>query len=231
MKTIGMLGGMSWESTTTYYQLINRGVQARLGGVHSAKIVMASFDFAEVSALQHAGKWDEATAMLGDAGAKLAASGADFAMICCNTMHLLAEGVQARAGIPFLHIADATGAAIAARGMKRIGLLGSIYTMEQGGVIADRLEEKFGLGIITPNDADRVVIDTVIQDELVRGQFLEASRAAYRAVMARLVDAGAQGIILGCTEIPLLVGAGDAPVPLFDTTALHAAAAVDLALG
>ena len=229
-KTIGMIGGMSWESTLTYYQIVNREVQKRLGGVHSAKILLESYDFGEMAALQQAGKWDEARAMMEESGRKLARAGADFVMICCNTMHLMADAVEKAAGVPLLHIADPLGRAIAAKGLRRVGLLGSCFTMEKAGVISGRLEDRFGIATIIPDDAGRATIDGVIQSELVRGQFLEPSRAAYRAVMAGLVETGAQGIILGCTEIPLLVTQDDSSVPVFDTTALHALAAVDLAL-
>jgi len=231
MKTIGMIGGMSWESTLTYYQIVNREVQARLGGVHSAKIVMESYDFAEMAALQQSGRWDEARAMMEATARKLARAGADFLMICCNTMHLMADAVEKAAGLPLLHIADPLGAAIRAKGLRRVGLLGSCFTMEKAGVISGRLEDKFGISSIVPDEAGRATIDGVIQTELVRGRFLEPSRAAYRAVMAKLVEQGAQGIILGCTEIPLLISQADATVPVFDTTALHATAAVDMALG
>ena len=231
MKTIGMIGGMSWESTLTYYQIVNREVQARLGGVHSAKILLESYDFAEMAALQQSGRWDEARAMMEETGRKLARAGADFVMICCNTMHLMADAVEKAAGVPLLHIADPLGEAILAKGLRRVGLLGSCFTMEKAGVITGRLEDKFGIASIVPDESGRATIDGVIQSELVRGRFLEPSRAAYRDVMAGLVEQGAQGIILGCTEIPLLIGQADSSVPVFDTTALHALAAVDLALG
>lgn len=229
-KTIGMIGGMSWESSTTYYQVINREVQKRLGGVHSAKIILESYDFAEMDVLQRAGRWADASAMMEETGRRLARAGADFLMICCNTMHIVADAVQKASGLPLLHIADPLGEAIRARGIKRVGLLGSCFTMEKAGIISGRLEEKFGIASLVPGDEDRVAVDQVIQQELVRGRFLEPSRAAYRAVMAKLVERGAEGIVLGCTEIPLLVGPEDASVPTFDTTTLHALAAVDLAL-
>jgi aspartate racemase len=231
MKTIGMLGGMSWESTVPYYQLVNRAVQDRLGGMHSAKIVMESYDFAEIAVLQKSGRWDEARQIMEETGIKLARAGADFLMICCNTMHLMADAVEQASGLPLLHIADPLGAAIKAKGLKRVGLLGSSFTMERAGVISGRLEEKFGITTMAPNDADREMVNSVIYEELTRGKFLEPSRAAYGEVMARLVGEGAEGIILGCTEIPLLVKPEDTPVPTFDTTTLHAMAAVDLALG
>ncbi|HEY2033915.1 MAG TPA: aspartate/glutamate racemase family protein [Rhizomicrobium sp.] len=230
MKTIGMIGGMSWESTAIYYQIVNREVQKRLGGVHSAKALIYSFDFGEISALQSAGKWDEATDRLATVGATLSKGGADFVMICCNTMHLMADAVEKAARVPLLHIADPLGEKIQSDGAKKVGLLGSRFTMEDDRIIAGRLKTKFGLEIVLPNDADRATVDGIIQTELCRGQFLEPSRAAYCDVMARLAAQDCEGIILGCTEIPLLVKPQDASVPLYDTTALHALAAVELAL-
>jgi len=230
MKTIGMLGGMSWESSSVYYQLINREVQRRLGGIHSAKALMYSFDFDAVEELQSSGRWDEATALLAEAGVVLARGGADFLMICCNTMHLMADAVERASGTPLLHIADPLGEAIRAKGLKRVGLLGSRHTMEQGGIIADRLREKFGLEIVVPEADDRAEIHRIIVEEFCRGRFLDSARETHRRVSARLVARGAEGVILGCTEIPILVKPEDAEVPLFDTTALHALAAVDRAL-
>ncbi len=230
MKTIGMLGGMSWESTSVYYQLVNREVQKRLGGLHSAKALMYSFDFDEIERLQNAGRWDEATTRLVEAGVGLARGGADFLMICCNTMHLMADAVERAAGVPLLHIADATGAAITARGLKRVGLLGSRFTVQNGGIVIDRLRERFGVAVLVPEAEDRAEVHRIIVEELVRGRFDEASRATHRRIIESLVARGAEGVILGCTEIPLLVRPEDAEVPLFDTTALHALAAVDFAL-
>ena len=230
MKTIGMIGGMSWESSAIYYQIVNREVQKRLGGVHSAKALMYSFDFGEISALQAAGNWDEATDRMATVGATLSKGGADFVMICCNTMHRMAGEVEKAARVPLLHIADPLGAKIKSDGVKKVGLLGSRFTMEDDRIIAGRLQSKFDLEIVVPNDADRATVDGIIQKELCRGQILEPSRAAYRDVMARLVAQGCEGVILGCTEIPLLVKPGDASVPLYDTTTLHALSAVDLAL-
>lgn len=225
-----MLGGMSWESSTVYYQLINREVQKRLGGIHSAKMLMYSFDFGEIEALQAAGKWDEATAMLAEIGQTLARGGADFLMICCNTMHLMADAVERAAGIPLLHIADATGEAIRAKGLTRVGLVGSRHTTGESGIVIDRLKQKFGLDIIVPDAADRAEIHRIIVEEMCKGQFLDSARATHKRVFADLVAHGAQGIILGCTEIPILIRPEDAAVPLFDTTTLHALAAVDFAL-
>jgi aspartate racemase len=230
MKTIGMLGGMSWESSTVYYQLINREVQRRLGGVHSAKVLIYSFDFGEIEALQSAGRWDEASACLADVGRRLAVGGADFVMICCNTMHLMADAVERAAGVPLLHIADPLGEAIRAKGLKRVGLVGSCHTTEKCGIIIDRLREKFGLEIVVPDAADRAEIHRIIVEEMCQGKFLDSARDTHRRVMADLVARGAEGVILGCTEIPILVKPEDANVPLFDTTTLHALAAVELAL-
>lgn len=231
MKTIGMLGGMSWESTAVYYRLMNRAVVERMGGLHSAKMLMHSFDFGEIAVLQTADKWDEIGDRLIIAATGLAQAGADFLMICCNTQHLVAGEIERAVPLPLLHIADPLGEAIAAKGIRRAGLIGTRYTMEKGGVIADRLKEKFGIDIVVPQADDRAEVHRIIFDELSRGQFLESSRAALGAVMARLVARGAEGIILGCTELPMIVQPEDASVPTFDTTTLHALAAVNMALG
>lgn len=230
MKTMGLLAGMSWESSSVYYQLINRGIQARLGGVHSAKVLMYSFDFGEVARLQQAARWEEATELLSSVGRTLAKGGADFVAICCNTMHLMADEVEEAAGVPLLHIADPLGEAAKKAGMTRLGLIGTRFTMDEPGIIADRLRQKFGLEVIVPDKAGRDTIDGIIQTELVKGIIKDESREKYRAVMAELVAQGCQAIILGCTEIPLLVSARDASVPLYDTMQLHAAAMVDFAL-
>ena len=231
MKTIGMLGGMSWASTAVYYRLMNRAVVERMGGLHSAKMLMHSFDFGEIAVLQTADKWDEIGDRLIIAATGLAQAGADFLMICCNTQHLVAGEIERAVPLPLLHIADPLGEAIAAKGIRRAGLIGTRYTMEKGGVIADRLTEKFGIDIVVPEADDRAEVHRIIFDELSRGQFLESSRAALGAVMARLVAHGAEGIILGCTELPMIVQPEDASVPTFDTTTLHALAAVNMALG
>lgn len=231
MKTIGLLGGMSWESTVGYYQQINRAVQRRLGGVHSAKILMHSYDFGEISLLQQQGSWDEAAALLSATGESLARGGADFLAICCNTMHLMADQVERAAGIRLLHIADPLGVAARAAGMEKLGLIGTRFTMDEPRVIAARLREKFDLEVMVPGAADRAVIDGIIQAELVKGIFKDDSRNGYRAIMAALADAGCDAIILGCTEIPLLVSEADIKVPLFDTLKLHAAAIAEFALG
>jgi len=229
-KTIGMIGGMSWESSSVYYQLINREVQKRLGGVHSAKALMYSFDFGEIAVLQDAGRWSDATVEMEKAGAKLARGGADFLMICCNTMHRMSGEVEKAAGVPLLHIADPLGERIRRDRISRIGLIGSVHTMQDGRIVSDRLIEKFGLEVLTPDEADRHTLHRIIIDELCRGNFRAESRAVCSAIMAKLVKRGAEGVILGCTEFPILLKAEDASVPLYDTATLHALAAVDLAL-
>jgi aspartate racemase len=230
MKIIGMLGGMSWESSTTYYQLMNREVQRRLGGVHSARCLMHSFDFGEIAPLQDTGDWATADRRMVEASVNLERAGAGFIMMLCNTMHRASADIEAALGIPFLHIADPLAAAIKVKGLKCVGLIGTIHTMQQDGIIKGRLRGRHGIEVIVPDAEDAATIHRVIYEELIRGVLSLESRAAYRAVMARLVERGAEGIILGCTEIPLLVTAEDSTVPQFDTTTLHAMAAVDLAL-
>lgn len=229
MKTIGLIGGMSWESTVPYYRQINEAVKARLGGLHSARIVLYSVDFHDIERLQHEGRWDAAGDMLAQAAWSLAAAGADFLVLCTNTMHKVADAIEAAVDIPLLHIADPTAEDIKEAGLKTIGLLGTRFTMEQG-FYRDRLVQKHGIEVLVPDDADRDIVHRIIYEELCRGVTSDASRAHYRAIIQRLVDRGAQGVILGCTEISLLVGAADSVVPLFDTTALHALRAVDVAL-
>lgn len=230
MKTLGLLGGMSWESTLPYYRTINETVRERLGGLHSARLLLYSVDFAEVERLQHAGDWDAAGALLGRAAASLRDGGAQLLVICTNTMHKVADAVEAASGLPLLHIADPTGAAIRASGLRRIGLLGTRFTMEQA-FYRQRLSERHGLEVIVPDEADRERVHRVIYDELCLGQVREPSRDAYRRIIASLAARGAQGVILGCTEIGLLIGPADVAVPLFDTTALHARAAALAGLG
>ncbi len=229
MKVIGLLGGMSWESSAEYYRIVNQRVRDRLGGLHSACCLMWSFDFAEIEALQHAGRWDEATRLLVEAAQRLERGGADFIVLCTNTMHRMAEDLQAAIGLPLLHIADPTAERIKAAGLRRVGLLGTAFTMEQE-FYKGRLATRHGLDILVPDESDRALVHRVIYDELVRGVALPASRAAYRDIIARLVARGAEAVILGCTEIMLLVRPEDSPVPLFDTTTIHAEAAVELAL-
>lgn len=229
MKVIGLIGGMSWESTVPYYRLINEGVKARLGGLHSAKIVLYSVDFAEIERLQHRGEWDEAGALLADAARALERAGADLVVLCTNTMHKVAPAIEAAVAIPLLHIADPTAAAIRQAGLSCVGLLGTRFTMEQDFYRA-RLTDRHGIDVVIPDDDDRALVHRVIYEELCLGRVEEASRLAYRDVIQRLVAQGAQGVILGCTEISMLVGVEDAAVPLFDTTGLRAAAAVQVAL-
>ena len=230
MKTIGMIGGMSWESSAIYYRLINRAVQDRLGGVASAKTLLYSFDFSEIAPLQSAGRWVEANARMAAAASSLEQAGADFLIMCCNTMHSGTEAIEHEVHIPFLHIADPLGAEIKRLGLGRVALLGSSHTMERDDILRGRLKERCGVDVITPDGEDACQVSRIIYDELVRGKFLESSRARYRDSIARLVARGAEGVILGCTELPLLVKPEDSAVPLFDTTTLHAMAAVDLAL-
>lgn len=230
MKTIGLIGGMSWKSTIPYYRIINETVKQRLGGLHSARIVMLSVDFHEIEVLQRKGRWDAAGALLAQAAGSLEAAGADFLVLATNTMHKVADAITAAAKIPLLHIADPTADAIKAGGVSSIGLLGTRFTMEQA-FYRDRLESRHGIRVLVPDAADRDLVHRVIYDELCLGVIKPASRDAYRAVMQRLVACGAQALVLGCTEISLLVGPDDASVPLFDTTALHAVAAAEAALG
>jgi len=228
-KIIGLLGGMSWESSAEYYRIVNERVRDRLGGLHSARVLMWSFDFADIEALQHRGDWDGATALMIEAAQRLERGGADVIVICTNTMHKMADAVQAAIGLPILHIADPTAARIKAAGLARVGLLGTAFTMEQD-FYKGRLIDRHGLDVIVPDEADRAIVHRIIYEELVQGRVLDASRDAYRAIMARLIERGAEAIILGCTEIMLLVGPADSAVPLYDTTTLHAEAAVELAL-
>jgi aspartate racemase len=229
MKMIGLIGGMSWESTVPYYRIVNEAVKQRLGGLHSARVVLHSVDFHEIEALQAAGAWDAAGAAMAAAGRSLQAAGAEFLVLCTNTMHKVAPALEAAVDIPLLHIADPTAAAAKAQGIARVGLLGTRFTMEED-FYAGRLRERHGLEVLTPGAAERELVHRVIYQELCLGQVRAESRAGYRRVIAGLVEAGAQGIILGCTEIGLLVQAEDSPVPLFDTTRLHALAAVARAL-
>ena len=230
MKTIGMIGGMSWESSIEYYRIINENVKENLGGLHSAKSVMVSVDFAEIEKFQHEGRWDEATQAMQQAARQVEAGGADFVIICTNTMHKMAAEVQASIHIPLLHIADATAEAIKTAGLHKIGLLGTRFTMEES-FYRGRLVDMHGLEILIPEPSDREIVHHIIYNELVLGQILPESRLAYKRVIDNLVENGVEGIILGCTEIGLLVKDSDSPVPLFDTTTIHALAAVRLALG
>ncbi len=221
MRTIGLIGGMSWESSAVYYRIINETVARRLGGLHSARSLMFSVDFAEIEALQHQGRWDEASVQMIDAAQRLERGGADCVVLCTNTMHRMADAVQERIGIPLLHIADATGERIKAQGMATVGLLGTRFTMEQD-FYRGRLRERYGLEVLIPNEEQRRVVHAVIYDELVRGDVRPVSREAYRRVIAQLITRGAEGIILGCTEIMLLITQEASAAPIFDTTTIHA---------
>lgn len=229
MKMIGLLGGMSWESSAEYYRLVNEQVKARLGGLHSAHCVLLSVDFAEIERLQQQGDWDNAGMLLAQAAYQLELAGAELLVVCTNTMHRVAAAIQERITIPLVHIADPTAAAIRHAKMRTVGLLGTRFTMEQE-FYRGRLIDRYDLNVLIPDAPDREIVHRIIYEELCLGRIEPASRSAYQAVIGRLVAAGAEGIILGCTEIGLLINAADSPVPIFDTTRLHAAAAVDMAL-
>jgi aspartate racemase len=230
LKVIGLIGGMSWESTVPYYRLINEAIKQRLGGLHSARIVLYSVDFHDVEAMQRTGDWVAAGALLAAAARALQAAGAECVVLCTNTMHKVAPEVEAAVTIPLLHIADATAEAVKDAGLSTVGLLGTRFTMEQA-FYRERLSEKHGLRVLTPEEADRAIVHRVIYEELCVGRIVESSRDAYRRIMSALVERGAQAIILGCTEISLLVAAGDCSVALFDTTAIHARRAAEWSLG
>ncbi len=229
-KVIGLIGGMSWESSAVYYRILNQTVRARLGGLRSARTLMWSFDFAEIEALQRSGRWDEAAGEMILAAQRLERGGADFLVICTNTMHRVADQVQGAIDLPLLHIADPTAARIKRAGLRTVGLLGTAFTMEEA-FYKGRLSDRHGLEVLTPDTVDRALAHRVIYEELVRGRVEPSSRQAVREVIARLVERGAEAVILGCTELMLLVGPEDSAAPIFDTTALHAEAAVDLAIG
>ena len=229
MKTIGLIGGMSWESSIEYYRIINETTRTKLGGLHSAKSLMYSVDFAEVEILQHQGKWAEAADMLVDAAKRLENGGADFIVLCTNTMHKVAEEIQASVQIPLLHIADATAQVVKDSGIRAIGLLGTRFTMEEE-FYKGRLSQQYGLQVHIPNAQERDVIHRVIYDELVVGEIKQHSKEQYLGIIERMLAQGAEGVILGCTEIGLLIHEQDSRVPLFDTTRIHAEAAVEYAL-
>ncbi len=230
MKTIGLLGGMSWESTVSYYRALNEGVKAALGGFHSAKLCLYSVDFAEIERLQHAGDWDATAEILSRAARSVEAAGADFLLIGTNTMHKVAPEIEASITIPLLHIADATAQRLAADGIRRVGLLGTRFTMEQD-FYKGRIAEGFGIEVLVPDAAQRDLVHEVIYHELCLGQVKETSRQRYLEIIALLREQGAEAVILGCTEIALLVQQSDTAVPLYDTTAIHAEEAVKWALG
>ncbi len=229
MKTLGLIGGMSWESSAQYYRLINEDVRQRLGGAHSAQLLLWSVDFARIKQLQHDGDWDALGTEMIDAARRLQAGGADLLVVCTNTMHKLAPQMEAASPLPLLHIADPTAQAILQAGLRTVGLLGTAFTMEED-FYRGRLSDRFGLEVLVPDADDRRDVHDIIYRELIAGVVSEASRQVYVDVIARLVARGAEAIILGCTEIMLLVREQDSPVPLFDTTTLHARAAVDAAL-
>jgi len=229
VRTIGLIGGMSWESTIPYYRQINETIRERLGGLHSAKIVLYSVDFHEIERLQHAGDWDAAGAILAEAARSLEAAGAAFLVLCTNTMHKVAAGIEAAVNIPLLHIADPTAEEIKRAGLSTVGLLGTRFTMEQA-FYRDRLSERHGLRVIVPEPEDRELVHRIIYEELCLGIVKAESRAVYRNVMKSLASQGVQAIILGCTEISILVDQQDSGVPLFDTTAIHARRAAEEAL-
>ena len=229
MKTIGLIGGMSWESSLEYYRIINEQVKEKLGGLHSAKSLMYSVDFDEIEKLQHKGNWAEATKLMIDAAKRLENGGADFVVICTNTMHKMADDVQNNIKIPLLHIADATAEKIKAKGLKKIGLLGTKFTMEED-FYKGRLINKYGLDVIIPNDTDRQIVHDVIYHELCLGKVNQSSKDQFIRIINKLVDNGAEAVILGCTEIPLLVQQKDIKVLLFDTTRIHAESAVEYSL-
>jgi len=229
MKTIGLLGGMSWESTQSYYRAINEGVSKALGGLHSAQIALFSVDFAPLETLQHAGDWQAVARVLCEAAQAVEAAGADFLLICTNTMHRVAGEIQASVAIPLLHIADATAEDLLANGIGKVGLLGTAFTMEQD-FYKGRLGDKYGLEVLVPNRADRALVHRVIYEELCLGKILDSSRREFLRIVDQLAVEGAQAVILGCTEIGLMLSQDDTPVTLFDTTAIHARKAVEYAL-
>lgn len=229
MKTIGLLGGMSWESTIPYYRLTNEGVKAQLGGLHSASLLLHSVDFHEIEECQRSGEWEKAGDILADAAVGLQNAGAQGIVLCTNTMHKIAGQIEARCDVPFLHIADATGRAIVAQKQSKVALLGTRYTMEQD-FYRGRLSDAFGIETLIPGESDRVRVNQVIFEELCLGTFSDVSRAYYVSLIAQLAEQGAQGVIFGCTEIGLLVSQDQSPIPVFDTAALHAADAVTFML-
>jgi len=229
MKTIGLIGGMSWESSSEYYKIINETVKERLGGLNSAKCIMYSVDFEEIASLQHQGEWEELTRLMIRFAQQLERAGADFIVICTNTMHKMAREIQDNINIPLLHIADATAERIKEQGLRKPGLLGTKFTMEED-FYKKRLKEKYNLDVMIPSNTDREIIDSVIYNELCLGILKQSSKEKFKDIIRRLVSNGADGLILGCTEIPLLISQKDVEVPLFDTTAIHSKAAVEFAL-
>ena len=229
MKTIGLIGGMSWESTSEYYKIINKTIKEKLGGLHSARCIMYSVDFEEIADLQHKGEWQKLTQLMINFAQRLEAAGADFIVICTNTMHKMAEEVQDTINIPLLHIADATAERIIGQGLRKPGLLGTKFTMEED-FYKQRLKEVHNINVIIPSHTDREIIDSIIYNELCRGIIKESSKEKFKEIIGKLISVGADGLILGCTEIPLLISQQDVEVPLFDTTTIHSQAAVEFAL-
>lgn len=229
MRTLGLIGGMTWHSTVDYYKLINKGVHDKLGGTHSARILLLSIDFSPVEHMQNRGEWRALGQLMAGAARSLEGAGAEAVVICANTMHQLADDITAAVKIPLIHIADAAAAEVKKKGLKTVGLLGTRYTMEMD-FYRGRLEAKHGLKVLVPDEPGRTTVHEVIYKELARGVVRPEARQAYVEVIEDLVKRGAEGVILGCTEIPMLIGAKDSRVPVFDTTAIHAAAAVDFAL-
>lgn len=229
MKTIGLIGGMSWESSAVYYDLINKKVREMLGGFHSCKNIMVTVDFAEIEKLQHAGKWDELTELMIDAAKKLETAGAELILICTNTMHKMAEDIEANIKIPLLHIADAVAQEIKKSGLKTVGLLGTKFTMEQD-FYRSRIEKKFNIKVIIPGNDERQIVHDIIYNELVVGKIIKHSKEEFKKIIKNLELNGAEGVILGCTEIPLLIKQEDCDIPIFDTTTIHAKEAVEEAL-
>jgi aspartate racemase len=230
MKTIGLIGGMSWESTVEYYRIINQEMSRRLGGLHSAKMLMYSVDFGEFEPLMREGNWEEIGGHIAKIAKTLEKGGVDIILLCTNTVHKVANWIESAINIPFIHIADAAGEGISREGMKKVGLLGTRYTME-GEFYRNRLTEKFGLTVLIPPEEKRGIVNDVIFNELCKGVINQSSKNQFKAVINELATRGAEGIILGCTEIPMLLKDGDCSIPLFDTTSIHALRAVDYALG
>jgi aspartate racemase len=229
MKTIGLIGGMSWESSSEYYRIINETIKEKLGGLHSAKCILYSVDFEDIANLQHQGKWEELTKLMIDFAQTLERAGADLIVICTNTMHKMAEEIQNNINIPLLHIVDVTAEKIIEKGLSKLGLLGTEFTMEED-FYKKRLKERYNLDVIIPSDNDRKIIDNIIYNELCLGVKKESSKEKFKEVIKKLISDGADGLILGCTEIPLLISQKDVEAPLFDTTTIHSKAAVEFAL-
>lgn len=232
MKTIGMIGGIAWQSTVSYYSIINTEIGKRLGGANAARILLHSVNFADIVVIQQEGRWHDGGIMLGEAGAGLVRAGAEVLVLACNTMHVVADEIERRAGLPLLHIADPLGQAIRRAGIKRVALIGTLYTMQMPAILRNRLETKHGLAVLVPEPADTQAVHEMLYAFQAGGPeaFPPEARARFRAILARLVEAGAEGLILGCTELPLMLTAEDCPLPMFDTATLHAVAAAEAAL-